>query len=162
MEGIEAPGSGGTRVADERYNDFLIWVGNRTVEDFVGYIKNVRGVIKLSHSGILKDAGISDSLARTNPGIKQHLDAMEKALIELGHIPDPAKQNASDEQDSADTTEKDDKPTRPSRSARDKRRIEELTQEVALLKVERDDAREALDRYGMLEKYMSETMRLPR
>lgn len=162
MEGIKSLVSGGTGVRDERYDEYLMWIGNRTAEDFVGYIKNVRGVIKLSHSGILKDAGISESLARTNPGIKQHLESMEKDLAKLGHIPDPAKQNTSDEQNSPYTTENDNKPTKPPRSARDKRRIEELEQEVARLKLERNDAREALDRYGMLEKYMAETMRLPR
>lgn len=154
--------TGGSGVRDERYDEYLIWIGNRTAEDFVGYIKNVRGKLKLSHSGILKDAGISDSLARSNPYIKEHLEGMEEELIGLGHIPAPDKQNTSGEEVSPDTPEKDNKPTNPSRSARDKRRIEELEQEVALLKLERNDARQALDRYGMLEKYMSETMRLPR
>lgn len=162
MEGSKVPVSRGSGVRDERYDEYLLWIGNRTAEDFVGYVKNVRGVIKLSHSGILKDAGIAESLARSNPHIKKHLVDMEKDLIKLGHIPDPDKQSISDEQDPPDTIEKDNKPTKPSRSARDKRRIEQLEQEVALLKLERNDAREALDRYGMLEKYMSETMRWPR
>lgn len=162
MEGSKAPVSGGSGVRDERYDEYLLWIGNRTAEDFVGYVKNVRGAIKLSHSGILKDAGIAGSLARSNPYIKEHLEGMEDDLIRRGHIPAPAKQNTSDEQDSPYTIEKDNKPTRPSRSARDKRRIEELEQENAQLKLERNDAREALDRYGMLEQYMSETMRLPR
>lgn len=144
---------------DERYDEYLLWVGSRSAEDFVGYIKNVRGVIKLSHSGILKDAGISESLARSNPHIKQHLVDMEKDLVKLGHIPDPAKQNDSGEQYSP---AQNNKPIEPSRSTRDKRRIEELEQEVARLKLERNDAREALDRYGMLDKYMSETLRFPR
>ena len=151
--------AGGSGTRDERYDEYLLWVGGRTAEDFLGYVKNVRGVIKLSHSGILKDAGISESLARSNPHIKDHLEGMESELVELGHIPAPVDQ---DTPDTSDTPEKDNKPTKPSRSARDKRRIEELEQEVARLKLERNDAREALDRYGMLEQYMSETLRLPR
>lgn len=152
----------GSGVRDERYDEYLLWVGSRTAKDFVNYIKNVRGVYKLSHSGILNDAGIAIALARSNPLIKKHLMDMEKELIRLGHIPDPDKQNTSNGQNSPKTLDKINRTPRSQCSVHEKQRIDELEQEVTRLKIERDDAREALKRYGLHEKYMSETMRWPR
>lgn len=87
---------GGAGVRDERYDEYFKWKGDRTAKGFIGYIKNVRGVIKLSHSGILKDAGIAESLARSNPIIKDDLEGMDRKLVMIGHIPDPDQQHTPD------------------------------------------------------------------
>ncbi len=86
MEGSKPPVSGGSGARDERAEEYFTWKGARAAVDFKGYIRNVRGVLKLSHSGILKDAGIAESLARSNPLIKQDLERMEQDLRELGRL----------------------------------------------------------------------------
>ncbi len=111
MKSRKLPISGGQGARDERADEYFTWKGERTAEDFVGYIKNVRGTIKLSHSGILKDASISESLARSNPFIKGDLLDMEKKLREQGHLPSDKK--------SPNETTPDNKPTKPARSALD-------------------------------------------
>jgi len=151
--------AGGNSPRDERAEDYFTWKGGRTSVDFKGYIKNVRGVVKLSHSGILKDAAIADSLARSNPFIRKDLEAMEVELRELGLL--PPKDRMQDSLEARPSTE-DKMFGKSTRSLRDKRRIDELEQELAQVKLERNDAREAIRRYNMLEQYMSETMRLPR
>jgi len=161
MEGVKLPVSGGSGARDERAEEYSIWKGDRTSIDFKGYIRNVRGIVKLSHSGILKDAGIADSLARSNPYIRKDLESMEEDLRKLGLLPQIAHPQDPPEASQPQSTE-DNIYGRPTRSLRDKQRIESLEQELAQVKLERDDAREALKRYDMLEQYMSETMRLPR
>lgn len=152
---------GDTGVRDVRAQEYFLWKGDRASNDFKSYIKNVRGVMKLSHSGILKDAGIADSLARSNPFIREDLETMESDLRELGLLPP-----VTHLENSPDTRQlqplADSVCGKPTRSLRDKQRIESLEQELAQVKLERDDARDALKRYDMLEQYMSETLRLPR
>jgi len=140
---------------DERAEEYFLWKVKRTAYDFISYIKNVRGELKLSHSGILKDAGISDSLARSNPSIKQDLLEMEQQLRDNGYLPDIEIQAAADSPHT-DTAAKQ------TRSLRDKKRIEQLEQSLAAVRLERDEMKEALSRYDLLEKYLSDTMRIPR
>jgi hypothetical protein len=145
----------GHSMRDERAEEYFIWKGARTAKDFISYVKNVRGNKKLSHSGILKDAGISESLARSNPDIKQDLLDMEKQLREQGHLQQAAEQAAAGSTPNS-------MPIKQGRSFSDKKRIEQLEQELASVRVERDDLKEALKRYKMLDQYLSDTMRLPR
>lgn len=142
-------------VRDERAEEYFTWKGTRTAVDFLGYVKNVRGTTKLSHSGVLKDAGISGSLARSNPFIQKDLLLIEGQLREKGYLPQTDSLPGVKKQSSS-------RPVRPDRSVRDRKRIEELEQELATVRLELDDLKEALKRYDLMEQYMSDTMRLPR
>lgn len=157
MEEIEPPmpPGRGQSVRDERAEEYFTWKGARTAEDFHRYIKNVRGELKLSHSGILKDASIAQALARSNPHIKQDLVDMEEKLRELGHLPQAVKL-ASAELPPCN------RPDKPAKASRDKKHIEQLEQKLAAVQLERDDLKEALRRCNLLEQYLSDTMRLPR
>jgi len=151
--------------AQENYVDFDKWRKGKSLAQLVPYLSRRKNgdVIehKLNRSRINHELNIGAAINQ-HPGIRKALADLDEQLLQAGlREPDVP---ASDE---TDTGKGIDSPTamlpvQGSLSTADRRRLNELEEENAYLREELKEKDSALQRYGLIERFLTDTMRLPR
>ncbi|MGO9379980.1 MAG: VPA1267 family protein [Dissulfurispiraceae bacterium] len=135
----------GKEEGDKNIESFRSWVAGKSDVEFVDYV--YRG--QLSRTDIAKECGFGRSALIQNPTIKKELSELEKRLREADILPKLSE--------TTDTI-----PTGCTTTKKEDDRIKRLECENALLKAELAKKNEFIKHYGMIEQFMTETMRLPR
>lgn len=142
------------QTADETLAAFVSWAATKTDDDFREYVH--RG--KLKRAEIATECGFGRSAIVQNPAIKAALHELEESLRTRGVLPNEAAFNGS-------PVSSDELPVRDKEAKQrhqDGQRVMALEQENAALKAELRYAKEMLERYKLLAKFIEETGRLPR
>lgn len=127
---------------DENIEDFDAWMERMTDDEFRQYVH--RG--QLNRTDIAKELGFAKSALTQNPAIKQKLKDLEEKLREKGVLP-PLADKVED--------------ASPKKNP-DEDRVRRLEAENAMLRAELDQHKKFIKRYRLFEKFMSETVRMPR
>jgi hypothetical protein len=146
----------GREVAERNWRDYLAWKVGKSAEDFRKYLSNVRGRMQLSRRMIAQDCGIGESAPRQNPRIAQDLEALEEELRKVGVLPAAASHPEPPREISKKS------PYEHGLTRQERRRLQNLENENATLREENRALKDALKRYDLLERFLSETMRVPR
>lgn len=150
--------------AQENYLAFCQWRNGKTLEQLIPYLSRRKnsGVIehKLNRSKISKELGIGSAINQ-NPDISKALFVLDSDMLAAGlrdaDVPVSAEMAAAKEIGPSIML-----PVQNGFSTADKRRISELEEENAFLREELKVKDAALKRYGLIDRFLTDTMRLPR
>lgn len=151
--------------AQENYLAFCQWRNGKTLEQLIPYLSRRKkgGVIehKLNRSKISKELGIGSAINQ-NPDISKVLFGLDCDMLAAGlrnaDVPVFTEVVASEGIPPSTATP----PVQGALSAADKRRLNELEEENAYLREELKEKDSALKRYGLIDRFLTDTMRLPR
>lgn len=151
--------------AQENYLAFCRWRNGKSLEHFIPYLSRRKNgdVIehKLNRSKISKEMGIGSAINQ-NPDISKALFALDREMLAAGlREPDVPvfAELVAPEVTSASTAIPN---AQGGLSAADRRRLNELEEENTYLREELKVKDAALKRYGLIDRFLTDTMRLPR
>lgn len=152
-------------LAQENYLTFCRWREGKGLDDFIRYIQRRKdGDVyryTLSRSKINNELKIGSAINQ-NPGIRTSLFDIERDMRAAGLLlPDEPIEPLSDDVEGAFPS-KDMPPIQGGLSAADRRRLNELEEENAYLREELKKKDAALERYGLIDRFLTDTMRMPR
>ena len=138
-------GKNGQQQSEENVRAFRAWVLSKTDEEFRSLLH--RG--QLNRTEIAKECGFGKSALVQNPSIKLELADLENRLRERAILSQPVQ---PDDAISVTTVSVN----------RDDERVKRLEGENAMLRAEVEKYRKYMKRYNLMERFMVETMRMPR
>ena len=136
----------GQQLSEVNIEAFRAWAAAKSDEDFKQY--EFRG--QLNRTEIAKECEFGKSALTQNPTIKEELAKLENELRARGVLP-PLVGDGPDSAYSVTASTK----------AEDSR-IKRLEGELAIVRVELDKYRKYMKRYDLMERFMAESMRMPR
>ncbi len=151
--------------AQENYLAFCRWQNGKSLEQLIPYLSRRKNgdVIehKLNRSKISKELGIGSAINQ-NPDISKALFGLDRDMLAAGlREPDvPVSTEVAAPEGIAPSTAMP--PVQGGLSAADRRRLNELEEENAYLREELKVRDAALKRYGLIDRFLTDTMRLPR
>jgi|GEM_PF-5281121 len=151
--------------AQDNYYTFCQWRSGKTLDQLIPYLSRRKNgeVIehKLNRSKISKELGIGSAINQ-NPDISRALFGLDREMLAAGlrepDVPVFAEMVASE--GSAPSSAMP--PVQGGLSAADRRRLNELEEENTYLREELKEKDAALKRYGLIDRFLTDTMRLPR
>jgi hypothetical protein len=151
--------------AQENYDVFFLWRKGKKLEQLVPYLARRKNgdVIehKLNRSRINNEVKIGAAINQ-HPIIRKELAELDDQLLKAGlrepDVPVSSELVAPDEADASTAIQ----PVQGGLSAADRRRLNELEEENAYLREELKEKNAALKRYGLIDRFLTDTMRLPR
>lgn len=149
----------------ENYEVFELWRKGKKLEQLVPYLSRRKNgdVIehKLNRSRINNELRIGAAINQ-HPKIRKELADLDDQLLKAGlrdpDVPVSAELVASEGMDPLTALP----PDHGGLSAADKRRLNELEEENAYLREELKAKDAALKRYGLIDRFLTDTMRIPR
>lgn len=151
--------------AQENYLAFCRWLNGKTLDQLIPYLslrKNGEVVEhKLNRSKISKELGLGSAINQ-NPDISRALFGLDREMLAAGmRKPDVPVSTEVVEPEGTDPSSAF-PPVQGGLSAADRRRLKELEEENAYLREELKEKDAALKRYGLIDRFLTDTMRLPR
>lgn len=150
--------------AQASYLDFCLWRDGKTLEQLVPYLSRRKNgdVVenKLNRSKISKELGIGSAITQ-NPDINDAMLLLDREMLAAGlrqaDVSVPAALAVPGTVSSTAMS-----PVHGGLSAVERRRINELEEENAYLREELKVKDAALKRYCLIDRFLADTMRLPR
>lgn len=151
--------------AQENYLAFCQWRHGKSLEQLIPYLSRRKNgdVIehKLNRSKISKELGIGSAISQ-NPDISTELFNLDRDMLAAGlRVPDVPVSTAVVAPEGIDPSTAT-LPVQGVLIAADRRRLKELEEENAFLREELKEKDAALKRYGLIDRFLNDTMRLPR
>lgn len=160
-----AKGLGGKK---ENIEIYMAWKTGKSLTDFAGYIQRRKEgdfyKWSLSRGKINKELNIGSAISQ-NSDIRESLDDIETDMRAAGLLPpdEPVISTQCENDSEEDLSSAIDLPhTKSGLNASEKRRLNELEVKNASLHEELKEKSDALKRYELMERFLTDTMRLPR
>lgn len=157
----------GSEGEKDNWQDYFNWIQGKTLDHLVAYIQRRKegSVYKYSLNRRKIDIEVQiGSAIGQNPRIRHDLISHENKMRDAGLMP-PDEPILGETDDSYDLDPDQPTAVAPSRggfSASDKRRLNELEEENAYLREELKKKNESLKKYGLIDHFLTDTMRMPR
>lgn len=136
----------GKQSGEHNVETFRSWIAGKRDEDFRQY--EYRG--QLSRTEIAKECEFGKSALIQNPTIKKELEELEDRLRATGVLPVLEASQPGQTIIGSNSTRGEDE------------RKKRLEAENAMLRAELEQKNKLLKRFGLMEKFMTETLRMPR
>jgi len=148
----------------ENYRTYLRWREGKTLEELVFYTSRRKaGSVKkhkIALSKINNELQMGSSFAQ-NGLIRADIAKIEVQMRQVGLLDQDERIDGREEK-ASDPSLSTVQPSVGGLSAADRKRLSELEEENAYLREELKVKDTALRRYGLIDRFMSDTMRLPR
>jgi len=136
----------GQQHGEDNLKEFRKWVASKSDEDFKEY--EFRG--QLNRTEIAKECEFGKSAITQNPTIKEELAQLENQLRARGILPPLSGSDNDPVAVGSVSTKAEDN------------RVKRLEGENSMLRAELEKHRKYMKRYDLMERFMAESMRMPR
>jgi len=150
--------------AQENYEVFDLWRKGKKLDQLVPYLSRRKSgdVIehKLNRSRINNELRIGTAI-HAHPIVRKELADLDDQLLKAG-LREPDVPVCAETDDAGLDSSTSMPPVQGGLSVAGKRRLNELEEENAYLREELKEKNAALKRYGLIDRFLTDTMRLPR